>query len=141
VYERWRTNKVDDLAALQESVLAMSMKPGPADQKLWLAKVDEAYFSAESDDEAMPDTDDHITIQVDAGDGGSGRPDIVNGISTSYIKSILAHWSESTGIELDKLVYTSYRKVDSDVGKDKVGDTERVVELGGLVGLVIAWRI
>lgn len=127
--------KVDDLAALQGVGLGNEHeKPGPADQKLWLAKVDEAYFSAESDDEAMPDTDDHITIQVDAGDGGSGRPDIVNGISTSYIKSILAHWSESTGIELDKLVYTSYRKVDSDVGKDKVGDTERVVELAGRIG-------
>ncbi|KAI9878777.1 MAG: Cytosolic Fe-S cluster assembly factor nar1 [Pleopsidium flavum] len=126
--------KVDDLATVQAvNPGTGNEKPGPAEQKLWLAKVDEAYFSAESDDEPMPDADDH-SMQVDAGGCEEPKSEIINGISTSHVKAILAHWSESTGIELDKLVYTSYRKVDSDVGKDEVGDTERVVELAGKIG-------
>jgi hypothetical protein len=38
-----------------------------------------------------------------------------------------------TGINLERLVYTSYREVVSDVGK-KVGDTERVIEIAGKIG-------
>ena len=58
----------------------------------------------------------------------------MNGISPSYIKGILDHWASSTGIELQKLVTTSYRKVESDVGKDGGAENERVVELAGKIG-------
>jgi len=98
-------------------------KPGPQEQKEWLKLVDEAYFSG--DDEQESSGSDAMDAEC--------RNDMVDGISPSYIKSILRHWSDTTGIDLDRLVYTGYRAVVSDVGK-KVGDTERVVELAGKIG-------
>lgn len=98
-------------------------KPGPQEQKNWLAMVDEAYFSAEDSDSSDED-----------GMDVSDRDHHVDGISPSYIKDTLAHWSSMTGIELERLVYTSYRAVVSNVGKDKVNHTERVVELAGKIG-------
>jgi iron only hydrogenase large subunit-like protein len=103
---------------LQEDVPAP--KPGPKEQKEWLARVDEAYFSG-SDAE-----DDKDFRSSDAGD-------IVDGISRSKINSVMAHWSEITGINTQSLLYTSYRKVESDVGK-KVSDMERVAGLAVTVG-------
>jgi iron only hydrogenase large subunit-like protein len=95
------------------------VQPGPQEQKEWLAQVDEAYFSGEEsvEEDAIPDD----------------RDDVVDGISPSHIRDTLAHWAATTGIDLGKLVYTSYREVISDVGK-KVGDTERVIEIAGKVG-------
>jgi iron only hydrogenase large subunit-like protein len=94
------------------------VKPGPQEQKEWLAQIDEAYFSGEDGvEDATP------------GD----REDIVDGISPSYIRDTLAHWAATTNIDLGRLVYTSYREVVSDVGK-KVDDTERVIEIAGKIG-------
>jgi len=98
---------------------ACDVKPGPQEQKEWLAKVDEAYFSGE-------DSLDEDTIMNE-------HNDLVEGISPSYIKDTLAHWAATTGLDLDKLVYTSYREVVSDVGKN-AGDTERVIEIAGKIG-------
>ena len=127
-------------------------------QKEWLARVDEAYFSMEESESAGEGEGEmEMKMEMDWGvgngngngggnEGGDedeevkdcgegGRADVINGISTSYVKGVLDHWAELTGIELPKLVFTSYRKVESEVGtKDKVGDTERVVELAGRIG-------
>jgi hypothetical protein len=97
---------------------ASEVKPGPAEQKLWLAQVDEAYFSGE-ETEADDDTYDD-------------RNDIVEGISPSCIKETMAHWAATTGLDLDRLVYTSYREVVSDVGK--TGDVQRVIEIASKIG-------
>lgn len=96
------------------------VKPGPQEQKAWLAQVDEAYFSGDEEDDSVVDIEE--------------REDTVDGISPSYIKDVLTHWADITGIAQDRLVYTSYRAVVSDVGKDKIGDTERVIELAGKIG-------
>jgi iron only hydrogenase large subunit-like protein len=113
--------KVDDPVISQR--LMDDVKAGPQAQKEWLAVVDEAYFSGESDaddgDGLMDVDDDH---------------DLVDGISPSAIKETLKYWSNMTGVDLDRLAYTSYRAVVSDVGKEKVGHTERVVELAGKIG-------
>ncbi|KAG0649959.1 Cytosolic Fe-S cluster assembly factor NAR1 [Hyphodiscus hymeniophilus] len=95
------------------------LKAGPQEQKAWLAQVDEAYFSGE--DSAEEDA------VVDERDG------LVDGISPSHVKDTLAHWASATGIDLGRLVYTSYRAVVSDVGKD-VGDTQKVIEIAGKIG-------
>jgi hypothetical protein len=110
--------KVDDplVAGTGE---AADVKPGLFEQKAWLAQVDEAYFSGESSDE-------EVTVL-------GGPNDLVDGISPSFVKDTLAHWSAVTGIELARLAYTSYREVVSDVGKTP-GDTERVIEIAGKIG-------
>ncbi|MCJ1384265.1 Cytosolic Fe-S cluster assembly factor nar1 [Xylographa soralifera] len=117
--------KVEDVGALQ------GVRQGEG-QKEWLARVDEAYYSMEEDggagEEGPRDTEGDVPMD------GVDESDLVNGISTSYIKGILAHWAALTGLDENKLVYTSYRKVDSDVGKEKGRDTERVVELAGKIG-------
>jgi iron only hydrogenase large subunit-like protein len=97
------------------------VKPGPQEQKKWLSLVDEAYFSGE---EELAEFDETVADK---------RNDEVDGISPSYIKGALAYWSRTTGIDLDRLAYTSFRAVISDVGK-KVNQTERVVELAGKIG-------
>lgn len=109
--------------------VAMITKPGPKEQKQWLAKVDEAYFSGSDDD------GDQEMVDVDTLPNGiAHNGDIVNGVSTSQIHNILAHWADLTGIETQKLLYTSYRKVESDVGKKKQSDVERVAGLASSLG-------
>jgi len=109
--------KVDDIQVTGFD--AGNVKPGPQEQRDWLAKVDEAYFSEE-------DTSDEDAIMDD-------HSDLVEGISPSYVKETLAHWAATTGLDLDRLLYTSYREVVSDVGKN-AGDTERVIEIAGKIG-------
>jgi len=120
-------------------------------QKEWLARVDEAYYSADSeehleDDEEEDEERDHDG-DIDMDESTGGRPgnsahgsaseeqdeELVDGISRHRVKGILQHWAELTGIDLDTLIYTSYRKVESDVGKS-VGDMERVAGLASSIG-------
>ncbi|KAG9186551.1 hypothetical protein G6011_09659 [Alternaria panax] len=98
---------------------APAPKPGPKEQKEWLAKVDEAYFSGtDSEDETDVHTNGHTPEQ-----------DVVDGISRSRMKDLMAHWGNITGVDQQKLIYTSYIKVESDVGKKKPSDMERVAGL------------
>jgi iron only hydrogenase large subunit-like protein len=114
--------KVDD--PVISGRLMDGVKAGPQAQKEWLAMVDEAYFSGE---ESNTGVENHL---MDVDDGH----DLFDGIPSPAIKETLAYWSSMTDLDLDRLAYTSYRAVVSDVGKDKVGHTERVVELAGKIG-------
>ena len=127
---------------------------GNVSQKEWLAKVDEAYFSSTSESEGedveMRDAEWYEGRPLDGttGDGGNAgdrrhddESEVINGISTRRIRRVLEHWSSSTGIPLEKLAYTSYRTVESDVGKvDRGGGQERVAELAGRIGGGRLWR-
>jgi iron only hydrogenase large subunit-like protein len=116
--------KVDDQVVIDRK--GFGAKPGPVEQKQWLSMVDEAYFSA---DEGGVESGG-----VDGVANGYGADDVIDGISPAYIRDTLGHWSKVTGVGLDRLAYTSYREVISDVGKDKTTDTERVVQLAGKIG-------
>ena len=94
-------------------------KPGPQEQKAWLAQVDEAYFSGEDSAEKDAVRDEQDTM--------------VDGVSPSCIRNTLTHWASMTGIDLRRLAYTSYRAVVSDVGKT-VDDTQQVIEIAGKIG-------
>jgi iron only hydrogenase large subunit-like protein len=113
--------KVDDIPLKPETAMT---------QKEWLNRVDEAYYSMS---ESENDEEEGNSTMVD-NPPVSEASDLINGISPSYVKQILHHWASSTGIELEKLVTTSYRKVESDVGKVGGGENERVVELAGKIG-------
>ncbi|KAF5851241.1 hypothetical protein GGP41_004056 [Bipolaris sorokiniana] len=104
---------------------APAPKPGPKEQKEWLARVDEAYFSG---------TDSGDETGNNASTNGHASEDIVDGISRSHMKDIMAHWSHITGVDQQKLIYTSYIKVESDVGKKKQSDMERVAGLAVTAG-------
>ncbi|KAH7256897.1 iron hydrogenase [Fusarium tricinctum] len=106
--------KVDDPVVIERK--KYSGNPGPQEQKLWLSEVDEAYFSGD-----------------EAGAEVNGSAEVVGGISHSYINDTLAHWAEVTSIGLDRLAFTTYREVISDVGKDTTTD-ETVVQLAGKIG-------
>ena len=125
--------KVDDPVIVERS--GLGAKPGPHEQKRWLAQVDEAYFSAEEEEE---DGDGDVEMDRDPAlwrNGGDAVfSDMVGGISPSYIHDTLAHWASITGIDIDRLTRTSFREVVSDVGKNKPSDTERVVQLAGKIG-------
>jgi iron only hydrogenase large subunit-like protein len=109
--------KVDDpvVSGLEPS----DSKAGPQEQKAWLAKIDEAYWSGED--------------KADEGVVSDRRHDVVDGVSPSYVRDTLSHWAAVTGIGLESLAYTSYREVVSDVGK-KGDDTERVIEIASKIG-------
>ncbi|KAI0526045.1 iron only hydrogenase large subunit domain-containing protein [Xylaria bambusicola] len=115
--------KVDDPVIVERK--GSGFKPGPQEQKQWLAEVDEAYFSA--DDSELESREGKVITQ-------EGRSDLVGDISPSYIQDSLAYWSRITSIDIDRLVSTSYREVISDVGKSKMNDTERVVQLASKIG-------
>ncbi|KAL4943366.1 cytosolic Fe-S cluster assembly factor nar1 [Aspergillus oleicola] len=94
-------------------------KPTPHEQRSWLARVDEAYYSADSD------------IEDSAED--SSASSVVE--SEDRVHKTLQHWAAMTDIPLSKLAYTTYREVESDVGKPTApNDTTRVVELAGKIG-------
>ncbi|KAI0489635.1 iron only hydrogenase large subunit domain-containing protein [Xylaria cf. heliscus] len=115
--------KVDDPLVIERK--GAGFQPGPQEQKEWLAEVDEAYFSAEESESESGEGKERV--------GGAGG-DLIGNISPTYIRDTLAHWSSVTGIDIDRLVSTSYREVISDVGKSKVNDTERVVQLASKIG-------
>jgi hypothetical protein len=69
-----------------------------------------------------------------ATNGSEHDEDIVNGISRTKVQNMLSHWSQITAIDTQKLLYTSYRKVESDVGKKKQSDVERVAGLASTLG-------
>ncbi|KAM5440667.1 Cytosolic Fe-S cluster assembly factor nar1 [Microsporum canis] len=111
-------------SALSENVAQNGQKSTPQDQRAWLARVDEAYYSDSSDDEGQND---------------GGQSAVPGSVSLSdEIHSVLKYWSDMVEVPLEDLVYTTYRKVESDVGKKKgpAGgmDTARVAELAGKAG-------
>ncbi|KAI5257231.1 putative iron-sulfur cluster assembly associated protein Nar1 [Aureobasidium subglaciale] len=142
--------KVGDVGALRGSGIENGGDQQVApQQKEWLQKVDEAYFSSsDSGSPSASDTEDEGVEDVEASSinttaKSSANGDVemedaedgsvVGGISHSKIKDIFSHWSELTGVSTDKLVYTSYRKVESDVGKTTT-DVERVAGLASTIG-------
>ena len=118
--------KVDDVPIKPETAMS---------QKEWLGRIDEAYYSM-SDGESENENDDAIKIDGNdfKGAGKAKGEDWINGIDTSHVREVLHHWSTSTGIDLQKLVTTSYRRVESDVGKVGGAENERVVALAGKIG-------
>lgn len=114
-------------------------KPGPKEQKEWLGRVDEAYYSGSEDDVGEVDgVKGGRDIIVGGGvekdvNGGTVQEDVVDGISRRYIGDVVRHWAAVTGVDSQTLLYTSYRKVESDVGK-KQNDVERVVALSSTQG-------
>ncbi|KAI2625231.1 iron only hydrogenase large subunit domain-containing protein [Xylaria nigripes] len=115
--------KVDDPLLIERK--GAGFQPGPQAQKQWLAEVDEAYFSADECESKYGVESEKVAWE---------QADLVCGISPSYIRHSLAHWSSIVGIDIDRLVSTSYREVISDVGKDKTTDTERIVQLASKIG-------
>ena len=118
--------KIDDQVVLDKK--GLTGKPGLQEQKDWLSQIDEAYFSADSADDSSAEGDDDVEM------GDADPEDTIDGISPSHIRATLTYWSNSTGIGLNRLAYTTYREVISDVGKDTATGTERVVQLAGKIG-------
>jgi iron only hydrogenase large subunit-like protein len=113
-------------------------RPGPKEQKDWLGRVDEAYFSGSDDGSVDTDGDRdirdvHTNNIKNNGVNGHVDVDIVNGISRTYIQDVVGHWADLVGVDAQTLLYTSYRKVESDVGK-KQNDVERVAGLASSMG-------
>lgn len=106
-------------------------------QKEWLRRVDEAYFSAESDSDSdsesdVDDDDDGDNVQMSQ---PAHTRDVVNGISTSEIHEFITHWSDVVDVPVSKLAYTTFREVVSDVGKNRnLDDNQRIAAIAGLSG-------
>ena len=118
--------KVDDMPIKPETTMS---------QKEWLGRVDEAYYSMS---ESESENENDVTMNIDDTDteetGKVEGKNTVNGIDTTRVREVLEHWAQTTGIDLQKLVTTSYRMVESGVGKVGGAENERVVELAGKVG-------
>jgi len=117
--------KVDDVQGLlPRQGEEKKKKAGPTEQREWLARVDEAYYSG---DEEEPLSSDHESMDDDENTRASGED--------AYAQRIMEHWSALTGVELGRLLYTTYRQVESDVGKKKSGtDMDRVAGLASSIG-------
>jgi iron only hydrogenase large subunit-like protein len=130
--------RVEDAAELLSETREEELdKLGVQSQKEWLRRVDEAYFSAESEDEPIDSDEDDEDVEMCDADSTEEDTDLINDVSTREVWKMLDKWAELTDIPLDKLVYTSFRKVESDVGKDKtktMSDTERIAAVVGMSG-------
>ncbi|KAK0660488.1 iron hydrogenase [Cercophora samala] len=118
--------KVDDPIVLEKMGFGTENKPGPQEQKAWLEVVDEAYFSGEEESSTMPSS------SSSQGDGGNDGL-VVAGISPGYVRDVLRIWSELTSVPVERLVYTTFREVVSDVGKT-LTHAEQVAQLAGKIG-------
>lgn len=135
--------KVGDVATLRQ-VGGTGIENGgdqemlPA-QREWLAQVDEAYWSAGSDELADADGDvdmEHSPARDSVVSGaGDANSEMVDGIDRRRVDQFLDHWSSITGIGLETLLNTTYRVVESDVGKEGGGgDMDRVNALAHAAG-------
>lgn len=135
--------KVGDVLTLRQ-VSGTGIENGSAEQEVlpaqkeWLAKVDEAYWSAESEDleasDVEADADGDVEMSPKDSVHDTADEDFVDGIDRKRVKAFFEHWSGSTGVDLQKLLYTTFRAVESDVGKTKSSDVERVAGLAVQVG-------
>jgi len=112
--------KVDD-------EVVISSNKGGMTQKEWLGRVDEAYFSGDEGE----CQDSKVREKVASYDNGD---EVVDGLNVVQIKKIIKHWTDFTGLDKEALLYTTYRKVESDVGKKSTTDVERVAGLASTIG-------
>lgn len=129
--------KVDDVGLGARQLKGTDRGNEGMSQKQWLEMVDEAYYSMSSSDTEIDDDDEGDLNMRDDGDEGEGDRkgnEMVNGIDVRNVRNVLRHWSESTGIEMGQLCFTTFREVRSDVGKGAEGEKDRVVELAGRIG-------
>lgn len=130
--------KIDDVASILpqtrgEEVVSTT---NPLSQKEWLKRVDEAYYSADSDS----DLDGDVVMSNGHSHSQEGSAhQVINGIDVLPVQEFLQRWSSLVGVSLDKLAYTTYREVESDVGKNKAGgkeldDTARIAQIAGMSG-------
>ena len=103
-------------------------------QRDWLAKVDEAYWSGGTSASESDDGQEHSPAR-DSVMSGTDDDDVIDGINRRHVHDILNHWAAITGVGLETLLTTTYRVVESDVGKDKPGaDVDRVNALAAAAG-------
>ena len=190
--------RVEDLPELGRAVdfvdaageMSTSTLPvGQRVQKNWLAQVDEAYFSAEPEndsdcheqssmdedyDNTNFSTNDGIDVFIkddeqqahdsmsynqshssdslqhlahdnvkklcneQHGNNADEKHSMGNDLDrfeNQYINAIIERWSSLTSVGRNTLLYTTYRQVESDVGKDKdQSDMQRVAGLASAVG-------
>jgi len=136
--------KIEDVAEIlphtrrEEVVNANS----PQGQKEWLKRVDEAYYSADSEEDVSSDDvfmTNGVNGDISSGTNGHSKEGLfVNGVDTDQVCDFLHHWSSLVGVPVSKLAYTTFREVESDVGKNKpaskMSDTERIASIAGLSG-------
>jgi len=132
--------KVDDVGGLfggeksDGEVVVVVKKVGPLEQKEWLARVDEAYYSAESGIDSESDEEEDSNGMNGAQMNGDAHEHEKDD-NVSSVSKLLQHWTTITDIPLEKLLFTTYRQVESDVGKEKgASDMERVAGLASSLG-------
>ncbi|RMZ75071.1 hypothetical protein DV738_g5671, partial [Chaetothyriales sp. CBS 135597] len=139
--------KVDDMvqALADDRVGKPEIMEGPQAQKEWLRRVDEAYFSADDDDDigSEPEDANVENAAMTNGRDNDKAHDQTGLISDGNIKRVhelLQDWETCVGVPREKLVYTTFRAVDSDVGKTKktkakeMTDTQRIANIAGMSG-------
>ncbi|KAH9827132.1 cytosolic Fe-S cluster assembly factor nar1-like [Teratosphaeria destructans] len=139
--------KVGDVATLRQ-VGGTGVENGSLDQYVlpaqreWLTKVDEAYWSADDGSASSAedvDSDGDSEMKVDSvvdGEDDAGSADVVDGIDRRKVMAFLEHWTNVTGVDLSRLVETTYRVVESDVGKNgaEKSEVEKVSALAVAAG-------
>ncbi|KAK0252368.1 hypothetical protein B0A54_10452 [Friedmanniomyces endolithicus] len=120
--------KVGDVGTLRQGLGSGVENGGVGEEVLpaqreWLGRVDEAYWSGEGSDE---DGDVDVEGVLDSGQHAERGvdSDVVDGLDRRRVRDLLDHWAAVTGVELEKLVCTTYRAVESDVGKSKSEGSE-----------------
>lgn len=137
--------KLEDVASILPQTRGEEIGEGvnvksPQSQKEWLSRVDEAYFSADSDESGSEDESEEDAVMSGTDQSNGTHSDgLINGIDTQAVEAFLEYWSQTVNVPLSKLCYTTYRKVESDVGKTKkdvknMGDGERIAAIAGLSG-------
>ncbi|RMZ85770.1 hypothetical protein DV737_g499, partial [Chaetothyriales sp. CBS 132003] len=139
--------KVDDVAQtlVDEGADEAMVREGPQAQKEWLRRVDEAYFSADDDDDSGAEAGDANggdTVMTNGHDDHDihDETEMISNVNIKRVHELLRNWEAYVGVPREKLAYTTFRAVDSDVGKTKktkvkeMTDTQRIANIAGMSG-------
>lgn len=147
--------KVEDVASIlpqtRGEVVDQELIGKGQGQKEWLRRVDEAYYSADesNDDYSGDDGEDVVMVNglddrdANGTNGINGQHhfdkqddgQVVNSVDVTEVKGLLTYWASVVDVPLEKLAYTTFRTVVSDVGKKKnMSDTERIAAVAGMSG-------
>ncbi|RMZ89847.1 hypothetical protein DV736_g2918, partial [Chaetothyriales sp. CBS 134916] len=122
------------------------VREGPQAQKEWLRRVDEAYFSADDDDDngagAEEDANGGDIVMTNGYDNHDthDEDEVIGEVNAKRVHELLQDWEACVGVPRTKLAYTTFRAVDSDVGKTKktkakdMTDTQRIANIAGMSG-------
>jgi len=89
--------------------------------------VDEAYYS-------MSESESDLEYKECLKYSEESYEDEIDGVSQTRVRALIDHWEHITGVDRNKLLYTGYRAVESEVGKVMRDSNQSAMDIASRAG-------